>query len=244
MPVIDSLGAASPGPNYEPMVDAFRQGWGETSYIEGQNVAIEFRWAAGQYDRLPALAADLVRRQVTVIASLRMGPSKSSGKGGDHNDSNCLYQWAAMIRRWALLLAWNRPGGNVTGGNVYRKCGARAEVAGTAKGIGSHGEDHCAPRQPDQSEPLKPNPLPKNCRRRPVPSGGGVFKLHALHASSVFDFDKVFATLVRYLRVGRASVIGSDPFFNSRIEQLAALTGPAAVPTIFQTLRGSSRPAA
>jgi hypothetical protein len=87
MPVIGFLGGSSLAER-RPLLVAFRQALTEAGYIEGQNVAIEYRWAEGQYDRLPALAADLVRRQVAVVFA-GDGPSALAAKGRNHYDSNC-----------------------------------------------------------------------------------------------------------------------------------------------------------
>jgi putative tryptophan/tyrosine transport system substrate-binding protein len=102
MPVIGFLSSASPGP-YGGRLRAFRQGLSETGFVEGQNVAIEYRWAGGQYNQLPSLVADLVRRQVAIIFA----------SGG------------TVSGLAALVTSFNRPGGNVTGvsflANAWRR---------------------------------------------------------------------------------------------------------------------------
>ena len=89
MPVVGFLHSASPGTNVDRL-RGFRRGLQETGYVEGENVAIEYRWAENQLDRLPALAADLVRRQVAAIVTI--GSRRVCGQGGDQDDSYCLHR--------------------------------------------------------------------------------------------------------------------------------------------------------
>src|SRR5215471_2676468 len=111
MPVIGFLNSASPD-GYAPMVAAFRQGLKETGYIEGQNVAIEYRWAGGQYDRVPALAAELVRRQVAVIVA--NSPGVQAVKAAI-TTIPIVFTTASDPVQIGLVTSLSRPGGNVTG---------------------------------------------------------------------------------------------------------------------------------
>ena len=222
MPVIGFLNSASPD-NYEPMVDAFRQGLKETGYVEGQNVAIEYRWAGGQYDRLPAMAADLVRRQVTVIVANT--PGNLAAKAAT-TTIPIVFTTAGDPVQMGLVASLNRPGGNVTGvTNVSVELGPKwlellYELVPTATIIAL------------LVNPTSPNLTESTIKDLQAAARTLGLKLHVLHASSERDFDKVFATLVR-LRAG-GLVISPDPFFNSRSEQLAALAVRHAVPAIFQ----------
>jgi putative tryptophan/tyrosine transport system substrate-binding protein len=224
MPVIGFLGGESPDlwANY---VRAFQQGLRETGYVEGRNVMIEYRWAEGRNDRLPALTAELVRRQVTVIAAPGSTPAALAAKAAT-TTIPIVFIIAADPVQIGLVASLNRPGGNVTGVvtlNVEiapKRLELLHELFPTATSFALL----VNPTSPALAEPVS----------RDVQTAARMFgiKLHVLHASNEPEFDAVFATTARLGAAGL--VIGPDALFNSRIEQLAALTVRHAVPAIYQ----------
>jgi putative ABC transport system substrate-binding protein len=221
IPVVGFLNSASPG-SIVDRVSAFRQGLGETGYVEGQSVAIEYRWAEGRYDRLSALAGDLVRRQVAMIAV--DGPAATAIKA-----ANIIIPIVFVIAgdpvQSGVVASLNRPGGNMTG------------VTNLSVELG--------PKRLDLLHKMVPtattiavllNPTGRNAetQSRDLRAAARTLglKLHVLNASTELDFDSAFAALIQ-LQAG-GLLIAADPFLSSRIEQLAALTLRHALPAIFE----------
>jgi putative ABC transport system substrate-binding protein len=224
MPVIGYIGTGS------RESDAFRlpsflQGLSEAGYREGRNVAIEYRWAEGQNDRLPALAADLVRRQVAVIAVPASTPGVLAAKAATATIPIVFYIGLDPVEL-GLVASLAHPGGNitgVTGWNVMvgpKRLELLHEVIPSATSVALL----VNPTSPDLAE--------ADSRDQQAAARSLGLQLHVLRASNERDFDAVFATLVQ-LRAG-GLVIGTDSFFNTQKEQLAALTVRHGVPTIHQ----------
>ena len=224
MPVIGFLGSASPD-LYARALRAFREGLSETGYVEGRNVAIEYRWADGQNDRLPALAADLVRHQVSVIVAPGSTPAALAAKAATATIP-VVFQGGTDPVAAGLVASLARPGGNVTGvTNLNTELGQKRlellrELVPTANVIAL---------LVNPTSSFIAEAVSRDLRAAARTLG---LQLHILNASTERDFDTVFASMAQ-LRVG-ALVIGADAFFNNRSEQLAALTLRHGVPTITQ----------
>ncbi len=224
MPVVGflSTGNASPGP-VAPLVAAFRQGLSETGYVEGQNVAIEYRWAEGHYDRLPALAADLVGRKVDVIVSTGGTPTALAAKNAT-STIPIVFRAGGDPVGVGLVASLARPGGNLTGVSMLideltpKRLELLSELVPQAKVIALL---------------VNPkNPATENVMRD-VQEAARVkgLQLPILKANSESEIDAAFATLVQ-LQAG-ALVVAADPFLTSRREQLVALATRHAVPAIY-----------
>jgi putative tryptophan/tyrosine transport system substrate-binding protein len=220
MPVIGFVSSASAAA-YEPLVTAFRQGLSEIGYVEGRNVVIEYRWADGHYDRLPELVADLVPRQVDVIAA--NDPAALPAKAAT---TTIPIVFAAGFDPvdLGLVSSLHRPGGNVTGTSMLN-------VEVVPKRLQLHELVPAATVMALLVNPSNPNAANQS---RDLQAAARTLGLHLqiLHASADRDFDTVFAKL-NELRTG-GLVIGADAFFNTRSAQLAALALSHAMPAAYQ----------
>jgi putative tryptophan/tyrosine transport system substrate-binding protein len=221
MPLVAFLNGGSPD-GYGPMVAAFRQGLKEAGFVEGQNVAVEYRWAGGQYDRVPAMALELLGRQVAVIVANTPGALAIKAA---ITTIPIVFTTGDDPVRIGLVASLARPGDNVTG-----VTNLSVEV-GQKKVEWAHELVSTAPLIAVLINPIRPT---SEAETRDLQAAARILgvQLHVLHASTERDFDTVFATLAQ-LRPG-ALVIGNDGFFNGRSEQLAALALRHAVPAISQ----------
>jgi putative ABC transport system substrate-binding protein len=221
MPVIGFMNAAS-AKSYARHLSAFLKGLGETGYIDGQNVAIEYRWAEGENDRLPAMADDLVHRQVAVIAATS-APAALAAKAAT-TTIPIVFETGGDPVKLGLVPSLNHPGGNVTGvtqtnvETVPKRLQLLHELVPTARVMAL------------LVNPTDPALAETNTKDVQAAARALGLEFHVLTASTERDLDGVFAKLIQ-LRAG-GLVIGSGAFFTSRSEQLGALTVGHAVPAI------------
>jgi putative ABC transport system substrate-binding protein len=220
MPVVGFLsGASSDG--YAERTRAFHQGLSEAGYEDGRNVAVEYRWAEGQYDRLPAMATDLVHRQVAVITANL--PGALAAKAATQTIPIIFMTGADPVTA-GLVASLNRPGRNVTGvSGLYAEIGPKRlelmhELVPSTSTVGLL----VNPSNPGTETLLKD-------LRAAAPALG--LQLQTLSASNEREFDAIFASLAR-LRVG-ALVVGNDGLFNSRHQRLVSLASQYSIPATY-----------
>ena len=220
LPVIGFINSTSPD-RYAPIANAFRQGLKEAGYVEGQNVAIEYRWANGQYDRLPGMVDDLVRRQVSVIAANT--PANVLVKTAT-STIPIVFTTGTDPVRLGLVASLNRPGGNVTGVTVLA--------------------EELAPKRVELAHELVPgatligllvNPRNPSAEALTITSREAAttlgLQLDVLRASTEAEIDNAFATLVQ--KQAGALVTDADVFFTAHSDRLVALATRHSIPVIY-----------
>jgi len=222
MPVIGFLGSETSAGWTDRLV-AFRHGLSEAGYAEGRNIRIEYRWAEGHNERLPGLATDLVKQQVTILVALGGTASVLAAKAAT-TTIPIIFRMATDPVESGVVASFNRPGGNVTG------------VTTMGADLGSKQLEmlhELVPAATVMALLMNPtNPSIAQVQSRDVPAAAlklGL-QLHLLNASTEDDFDLVFSTL-KQLGVG-GLVIGADTFLNAKSEQLASLAVRNSIPTI------------
>jgi putative ABC transport system substrate-binding protein len=222
MPVIGFLGAPSAAP-YAPYVAAIHQGMKEVGYVEHQNVAMEYRWADGQYDRLPALAADLVGRRVAVIVPIGGAPATLAAKAAT-STIPIVFNMGADPIQLGLVANLNRPGGNVTGIammtlEIERK---RLELL-----------HELAPASTSVAVLLNPSNAQAQTQEREAQAAARVIgrQVLVLKAATEREIESAFATLAR--EKAGALLVGGDTFFTSQAVFFVVLTARHAIPAIY-----------
>jgi putative ABC transport system substrate-binding protein len=222
MPVIGFLHSGSPEPNAN-RVAAFRKGLAEAGYVEGQNVVIEFRWAAGQDDRLPDLAADLIRQRVAVIATPASTPAALAAKAAT-TSIPIVFAIAADPVALGLVASLNRPGGNATGVSfqfvelMSKQLGILRELVPAANRFVAL---------------VNPNSAFTDAVVKDLQASASALGLpiEILHAGTAREIDAAFANLVQ--KPGGALLVGPDAFFTNRRAQIVTLAARHALPAIY-----------
>jgi putative ABC transport system substrate-binding protein len=222
VPVIGFLSSASPKA-YAGRVAGFRKGLNESGYIDDQNVAIEFRWAQGQYDRLPVFAADLVQRKVAVIVSSGGDVAALSAKAATSSIPIVTVSGSDPVKA-GLVASFNRPGGNVTGASFVateletKRLEILRDVVPTAAVIGVL----INPTNPAAESRSKDLEVAARTLER---------NIHIVSASNESDLETAFATSIQ--QKAGALLVSTDSFFTSQRDRLVALAARHALPTIY-----------
>jgi putative ABC transport system substrate-binding protein len=222
MPVIGFLGSASPVAAAH-FLRAFREGLGTGGYVEGRNLAIEYRWAENRYDRLPALAEDLVRQRVAVIIASG-GPVPALAAKAATSTIPIVFTATSDPVKLGLVASVNRPGGNITGSGMLtielepKRMEFLRELVPGARTVGAL---------------VNPNRTDVAAQIRAVQDAARMLGLEVtlLRAGNERDLDPAFAALAQQREA--ALVVGADPFFNDRRAQVVALAARHAIPTIY-----------
>jgi putative tryptophan/tyrosine transport system substrate-binding protein len=222
MPVLGFLSSETPGATVAPRIAAFHQGLGEAGYTEGQNVAIEYRWAEGQNNRLIGLAADLVQRQVNAIVAVGGTPPALAAKAAT-GVIPILFAVGTDPIAFGLVASLNRPGGNLTGVTALfdevapKRLELLHELVPTSTVVAL------------LANPSNPNVESQSKGLEQAARSLGL-RMYTLHAKAESDIDAAFAAMAE-LRV-RALLIGGDAFLDNRSQQIAALAARDAIPTM------------
>ena len=223
MPVIGYLSARSRD-DTSHLIAAFQHGLAESGYVEGRNVTIEYHFAIGQYDRLPAMATELVRRPVAVIATTGGEPAVQAAKAATSTIPIVFATGVDPVKQ-GLVASFNRPGGNITGIVLFaaqlepKRFGLLRDLAPQASTVGIL----LNPSFPASERQLLD--IQEAARHLNV-------AIHVLRANTDREIDAAFETITQQ-RIPALAVVGS-PFFDTRRDKLVALTARNAVPTMFQ----------
>jgi putative ABC transport system substrate-binding protein len=223
MPVIGFISSsnASPGTEFARLLTAFRKGLNEVGYVEGQNIAIEYRWAGGQYDRLPALAADLVRRQVSLIAATGGLPSALAAKAATETIP-ILFVIGIDPVQAGLVTNLSRPGGNATGVSVFTTELAEKRLELLHKLV---------PEAATIALLVNPNSYGSRKEQMEDAARDLGLKLLFLEASVESDFTAAFAIAAKQ-RAG-ALWVTADPFFTTQHAKIIALAARDRLPAVY-----------
>jgi putative ABC transport system substrate-binding protein len=223
LPVIGFLGTASPALGMH-LDDSFRRGLAETGFVHGRDVVVEYRWAEGRYDRVPALAADLVSRRVAVIVTVGGETSAAAAKAATATIPIVFNSGTDPVRS-GLVNSLARPGGNATGVNIFttelseKRLGLLHDVVPTASTIAMLVNPNFAPAVVNARE--------SEAAARAIGKQVVIF-----NASSEAEIESAFAEIVQ-ARPG-ALLVGADPFFNSRRDRIVALAARHTIPAIYE----------